>query len=1214
MGLQFVIGNITAPKRKEMIDSIATILQNEPEAKLFYLVPDHAKFEMEMAVLKDLHQHPLYSDREIMGMIRLQVFSFSRLAWYLLQDSTLYSTPQLSDIGLSMLVQKILSENEDQLSIFRGESHNQGFVEKLVQLFREFRQGNISTEDLASSSIPTQNLAAKKDYLEKMQDIHLIYSLYLTQLSDHYIEKEDVLDALIQKVSEEDFSQTYIFVDGFDSFSAKEMELLNMFMKQAKNVTISLNTPYPYSKQEPEKIDLFYEVGLTYSRLYQLAKNEGTPIFFDKKIKTDALPYCSGLRNLEEYWMQSSSFDPITTEKGSVVDCVDIWQAEDKQAEVSHVANQIRQLTTQGYRYKEIRLLTRNIDEYKNIVVPVFQKNQIEVFVDQAETMSRHPLVEFLDALMQIMKRNWRYTDILRFLRTELFIPTVWETDFSLLSKEQRLISINKLISIYRDKVDLTENVVLAYGYEGNQWTNKNPWKYTRFELDDLDNQSDSEKGIEETANEIRFDLQSRLIPFFTKLKKAQTNEEAATLLYRFLEKNGINKQLLYWRDEAIAEGDLDGARKHEQVWDTFVQLLDEFVDILGEDTWDSDLFLKIVATGFENASYSIVPPSIDQVILTDFSSEQATPSKIVFFLGMTDQHLPMAYDNDSLLTEEDKNQLEGTFEEGQYFVSSPSKRMANEPYLAYKAFMHAKDRIVFSYPMKNSDNKTYKLSPYIQRIKDYFSIPVEAKNNEWLEEKDKKDFLSFIGTPKGTLNQLLRKMREGIEQNELPHPVWLQLYQYYLTHYEDDPYFASLLESLNWKNQPTSLKKQLAEQLYGKQLYLSVSQLETYYLDPFSHFLIYGLKLKERLIQELSPAETGSFFHEVLDLVFKETQQRNLLLPNLSTAQIEVITRDVFARLFEKEKYNILTSSHRMNFIRKQLFLTIKQVIGALVNQSNRSNMKASQSEVLFGKVGAQKGLPSLSFKLPEEKEIHLRGKIDRIDSLELNDQLYLSVVDYKSSKKKLGYPDVFYGLSMQIFTYLDTAIEHADELFGRSAEPAGAFYYHIHNPLLKLTEKDIQSDKTSLALLKDFKLSGFIIEDEELLKELDVSLNPTESSLVYEYKQLKDGRFRSNKFFAKEELALLLAYNRLLIKKAGQNILEGDVSLLPFKDTLKRQYTPSVGGAYKAVAQFDVLLPENTYRTIENYSKKQLLEKIQTEIEKEEAIHESHSDETGE
>src|SRR5699024_12391985 len=78
-------------------------------------------------------------------------------------------------------------------------------------------------------------------------------------------------------------------------------------------------------------------------------------------------------------------------------------------------------------------------------------------------------------------------------------------------------------------------------------------------------------------------------------------------------------------------------------------------------------------------------------------------------------------------------------------------------------------------------------------------------------------------------------------------------------------------MNSLSHKNIPKPLPEDLAEELYGKELYLSVSQLETFYADPYSHFLIYGLRLKERQIQELSPIESGIFYHDALDLISRQ-------------------------------------------------------------------------------------------------------------------------------------------------------------------------------------------------------------------------------------------------------------------------------------------------------------------------------------------------------
>ena len=80
MGLQFVLGRANRDKRGFMLDEIAEILATNKEAKVFYLVPDHIKFEAEMTVLEKIGELPPFNKNKIMGMMNLQVFSFNRLA------------------------------------------------------------------------------------------------------------------------------------------------------------------------------------------------------------------------------------------------------------------------------------------------------------------------------------------------------------------------------------------------------------------------------------------------------------------------------------------------------------------------------------------------------------------------------------------------------------------------------------------------------------------------------------------------------------------------------------------------------------------------------------------------------------------------------------------------------------------------------------------------------------------------------------------------------------------------------------------------------------------------------------------------------------------------------------------------------------------------------------------------------------------------------
>lgn len=1205
MALQFILGRAHTNKRDYLFNRMNETIKEETDSEVFYLVPDHIKFESEMNILEYFKNHKEQSAQGYTGMIRLQVYSFSRLAWYYLQDTAAFNQPQLTETGLSMLVQKLLRDNEESLTIFRGESHQMGFVEKLTRLFMEMRNGRVDSTDLEALLEQIDSKETQGDFKQKIIDIQLLFQAFMDQLIGKYIEKEDILQALIEEVKRRDFSTTTFYIDKYQSFSAQEQELVLELVRASKNVFVSLTLDKKHPVEPPELTDLFYEPGLTYYRLYQQAREWNIPVQNDVLIKDSNNERCEELNALEDYWVKSSQLSPNPTKDSTLdmAECLEIWEAESKQAEVLHIATSVRKLVASDkYRYKDIMLVARNLEDYKTFIEPTFEENDLPLFIDEPDTMSGHPLVEFIQSLLLIHKRFFKYEDIMRFLRTELFIPIM----NSSLPKEQkeRLQYLKEQASLWRSKVDITENVALAYGYEGADWTSDREWIYARFHLEEMDEQLDADKQMQRIANEVKDTLRSILSPFFSRLKKAKNNQEAARHLYQFIENHGVHRQILYWRDQALNEGELEEARKHEQVWQTFINLLDEFVEILGEENWDLDSFLSILETGFEQATYSIVPPSIDQVMFTSFDKLRLNTKKIVFMIGLTDTSLPLNRENDSVLTDEDREQFQSFLPMDKFLAPTTEAAMASEPFAAYMAFMLASEKLIFSYPIKNDGTGDNRISPYIDRISRHLRIPIQTKLADVgsLLDGTAGDVLSFIGSRRQTLGQLLTVFKDGMDNHIQPHPFWIALYKE-IRNVENN-YENKVLYSLEHKNIPVPLSSNLAEKLYGKDLYLSVSQLESFYLDPYSHFLQYGLRLRERSIQELTPAETGTFFHEALDVIFQKIVESDLALQELDEQTTQELTNQVLQELFKKDKFKILSMSNRMLFIRKQLGQTIQRMMWALANQTKRSRMTPTKSEVLFGRLGTQSGVEGLSFPLRNGGKIHVRGKIDRLDTMEIEDQLYLSVVDYKSSNHRLKFDEIYYGLMMQMLTYLDTAVEYSKDLIGKKAKPAGAFYAHIQNPYLK--PEDLKSEEWAEALLKKFKMNGLIINEEEVLKQLDRTIEEGVYSLVYPMNQLKSGAMRGS-LIKREELELLFNHNRELIKEAGNRILSGENALNPFLE--KRQFTPSVKGEYRAISQFDVLLPENNYRPFETMKKEELIEKLAEKFGIEQLIKEEGS-----
>ena len=101
-----------------------------------------------------------------------------------------------------------------------------------------------------------------------------------------------------------------------------------------------------------------------------------------------------------------------------------------------------------------------------------------------------------------------------------------------------------------------------------------------------------------------------------------------------------------------------------------------------------------------------------------------------------------------------------------------------------------------------------------------------------------------------------------------------------------------------------------------------------------------------------------------------------------------------------------------------------------SLHNQGQRTKMRPLETEVLFGHVGTENGLKALTYDLGNGHKVNVRGKIDRIDQMIIDNQRYLGIVDYKSSSHKFNYQDAYYGLALQMLTYLNAMLQNTDLL----------------------------------------------------------------------------------------------------------------------------------------------------------------------------------------
>lgn len=1180
MSLQFIRGTADMDLEEALLQSSVQWLSENEAHEVFYLVPNHMKFEQEINALKRIKTIQ-EKDTDSIATMRFQVFSFYRLAWYFLQHTQYYSSEILTEAGAAMVFRKILSENEESLNVFRGEVNKSGFIQQLFDLYQEMKEGNVDLDELFGQLSNPNSDSKEQDLQLKVQDIKLVFSKFEETMNQYGIKSAEIINYLTDYLETKDLSNVLFVINGYANFSARELKLLDTLMRRGGEVKISLVLDKKYPNELPSLMNLFYETGTTYHKLYQLARNANVPILPDHVENTKLLVANKSLQTLGEYWIEAQEKHPKRGEQKIADGHLEFWCAENPKEEINHIAKEIRRLVVEEkYRYKDIQLLTRELDSYETMIEPLFSMHEIPVYLDRDMAMEQHPLVEFIQSLFAIHAYHYRYRDVLRFLRTELFFP---------LEDQVTIDEWQAQRDEWRRKIDVAENVVLAYGYEGYHWEKDKDWHFIRYDFE-AEQQDDTEL-IEKDSNAVRRMIQQTVPAFFEQIQKAEKGIDAADYFYRFLVNNGVEKQLMMWRNQAIDRGQLETARNHEQTWEALMTLLDEYVTIYGNETFDLTSFEEIFSSGLEGLRYNKVPTAIDQVQVRAIDLARPGQAKVVFAIGLTDQVLPQKFENKTLLSDEERQFVNGYLDEGQFLSNDTRKNIAKEPFNAYILFASATEHLYLSYPSVKDTAKDVKISTYLSNIQKDLGVAIQQRNTLTIFD-DEQVSLAHVGTYRTLISDLTNLKRQKRETQEGILDFWLVL-ERELMKQDQGTLAKHVFESLGHQNLPENLQEHLADELYTKNIYTSVSRMESFYRCQYQYFTRFGLGLKERDVFGLTPAATGDFFHEALDQFFKLLIMQKKQLSELSDREVSEFTEQVLNAVFGEIKFSILDTSSRMNYIRYQLGQTIKKVSWALKRQSERSGMTTVQTEVLFGQIASQKGIKGLELPLKNGGNISVRGKIDRLDQLVTSDSLYLGVVDYKSSHKKFNITEAYYGLAMQMLTYLDVALMDAVNLVGQSAKPAGSFYLHVHNPILPYETED----KKEQQLIKKFQFDGLLLNDPVLLENLDRSLEAKQSSLIFPIEEsakeiIKPGRRQEDKFVTEPELDALLAHNRNKFVEAGNKVTSGEIELNPAyqgKERIACRFCP-----FRSVCNFDVMLKENNYNRIETLSKKEVMDRL--------------------
>ena len=151
---------------------------------------------------------------------------------------------------------------------------------------------------------------------------------------------------------------------------------------------------------------------------------------------------------------------------------------------------------------------------------------------------------------------------------------------------------------------------------------------------------------------------------------------------------------------------------------------------------------------------------------------------------------------------------------------------------------------------------------------------------------------------------------------------IWYAVYQYYKNQNEWYEKLKQDLQGIEYTNIPKNIDKNIIEKLYGNTLNTSISRFEKYAGCPFSYYLQYGLRLKEREELKVQSFDTGSFMHETIDEFFKKVNKENINLSEFvkDEEKIQKLVNKIVEEKLDVDKKYTFTATAKYKVLVKRL------------------------------------------------------------------------------------------------------------------------------------------------------------------------------------------------------------------------------------------------------------------------------------------------------
>lgn len=1148
MSIRFIYGRAGIGKSTWCINSIAENIKKDDENKLILIVPEQYTFNTENRILKSIGESAL---------LRTQVLSFKKMAHEVFEECGGRVKEIIKESGRNMLIHKVLNEKIESLEYFRKISREQGFYEIVSDVISEFKKYNVEVDSLRNIEESIQ----ESDLYNKIRELSIIYEAFNEEMNEGYIDGDDELTLLGKKLLENDiYTNSEVWIDEFSTFTPQQLEIIRLLARRCKRVNITLCMDNRDNSNGNQDItDVFNTIKNTENKILKIMKENN--ISYDKPINLNMINVnegynrfknSPGLEHIEKYFFTY----PFNSFNGKCEN-VKLYKANNIYDEIERVAKSITALIRSGkYRYKDISVVCRNIDDYEKITSVIFKDYEIPYFLDKKLELLNNPLIILITSAFEILFKDWSYESVFKYLKTGL-------------------------TGIENSYIDILENFVLEYGVKGYKWTVKEIISESWFN----NNEELSEEKI--FISEIMDEVRRPLLVFHNKIKGKHKVSHICKAIYEFLIDIHAFERINEWIEKFDEIGLEDKVKEYSQVEESVIDILDQAVDVMGDKDLDSYDFFKILNSGFNNEEIGVIPVALDQVNIGDVARIKGRDVKALYIVGVNDGILPASKKEEGILSDNDRNILSDI---GIELASNTRNKVFEEQFLLYTVLTISSDFLMISYPMADFEGKSLRPSIVISRIKKI--LPKLVEESDLYDISSYKDKLNKVISPIPTFNELILAMRKNCDEENVEE-YWREVYKWYKDSPEYENKVKNIFKGLDYSNLKNHVNKNNLRELYANEdgkLMFSVSRLEKYAECPFSYFVQYGLKAKNRKIYEFTPPDLGSFVHDILDLFTNRVKKEGILWSELNNERCKDIVSNLIDIRLSEQTNSILNSSKRFKYLSQRFKRVISKSVTVMAEQIGKGEFEVFKTEFDFGNY---KTGEAVMLNLQDDEKVYLQGRIDRIDTLDLDGQTYIRIIDYKTGAKKFDLNELYYGLQMQLLVYLDAIIKNSKYILEKQVVPGAVLYFKVDDPIIK-SKKEMTTEEVETEVLEELKLKGLVLKDAKVVKAMDRDIEGY--SLVIPAAFKKDGDFKSTSdVVTEEEFTLLREYvNRKMISLC-EDMLCGDIKIEPTKQA-NRSYCEYCD--FSSICQFDTSIKDNKYKIVGKKSRTEIWDNIRSDV----------------